>query len=136
MKEKKIDHKLSEELAKLTNATVGNCARNVCISFLRYREILPDDSFYIEGTWIVQGQFDLHAWIESENSIIDPTYAVLPSHAKRSVRRRTKILCMPWEIVEPHYKQQSLDNDHKLDLVLDLSDDAVKLAEIYTDYPN
>jgi hypothetical protein len=73
---KDIDFDTSNRIATLVGAEVGLCATNVAIAFLQAKAEMPDQSQYIEGLWWIGGQVVLHAWIETDDSIIDPTLAV------------------------------------------------------------
>lgn len=75
---KDIDFSASKRVAKLVNAEIGKCATNVATAFLKAREILPNQSQYVEGVLMIGGQSNLHAWIETEDTIIDPTLGVWP----------------------------------------------------------
>jgi hypothetical protein len=82
---KKIDFLLSGRIATIVGAERGMCHTNVPLAFLRARAELPDQIEYVEGLWRVDGQVVFHAWIETDDFIIDPTLAVtsMPSLHKQ-----------------------------------------------------
>jgi hypothetical protein len=77
-----IDLDKSDKIASLVDAKVGMCHTNVAKAFLLDNCLLSDRSDYVEGIWMSEGQAYLHAWIETDDSIIDPTYEVSPDRTK------------------------------------------------------
>jgi hypothetical protein len=75
---KDIDFNRSKRVAVLVGAEFGKCATNVATAFLEAREELPNQLQYVEGLLMIGGQANLHAWIETDDTIIDPTLAVWP----------------------------------------------------------
>lgn len=75
---KDIDFNRSKRVAVLVGTEVGKCATNVATAFLEAREELPNQLQYVEGLLMIGRQANLHAWIETDDTIIDPTLAVWP----------------------------------------------------------
>jgi len=70
---KEIDWVMSKRIADIVDARVGECVTNVLRAFLDHPDILPKDAVFVEGLYVLGGQEGLHAWIETTDSIIDPT---------------------------------------------------------------
>lgn len=73
---KPVDWHTSEKVRNAVNAQLGECVANVARAFLKFPDLLPNDAVYVEGLWKLGGQLNLHAWIETQTSIIDPTLAL------------------------------------------------------------
>jgi hypothetical protein len=68
---KNIDWVASKTIADAVDARVDECLANVVRAFLDYRSILPKDAVHVEGIYAYGGQFSLHTWIETLDSIIE-----------------------------------------------------------------
>src|SRR4051812_18278072 len=67
-----FDLALSQQLSKTVQARAFECFRN---AFRALRNICPD-AFYVEGYAVMDGTqwLDIHAWLELDGKIVDPTY--------------------------------------------------------------
>ena len=71
-----FDWQKSKEVAKAIDARIGGCVLNTARAVLDFRHLLPVHLMVVEGYWMSGGQLDGHAWIESEDNIIDPTFVL------------------------------------------------------------
>jgi hypothetical protein len=74
---KRIDWDISIRMGNLVNAQQGMCVDNVARTIRLAGHELPQKARYVEGIWYLGGQIFQHAWIETDDSIIDPTLAAI-----------------------------------------------------------
>ena len=124
--EKKVNWQLSEKIRKLVKAEDGMCALNVSRAFIDHREDLPEDAVYVEGIWMVGGQPDLHAWIEDDDQIIDPTYVFIERYLRDEGVKHCPIFRLSWGEAHEHYRNQIVEPGKKLALMLTWDNPKVK----------
>jgi len=123
---KQTNRQLSEKIRKLVNAEEGMCAENVSRAFIDHREALPEGAVYVEGIWMVEGQPDIHAWIEAGDQIIDPTYMCLPPYARNERVPYYPICHLSWDEAYQQYRNQIVKPGKKLALMLTWDNPKVK----------
>jgi hypothetical protein len=89
---KNIDWIASKTIADAVDARIGECLANVVRAFLDHRDILPEDAVHVEGIYAYGGQFNLHTWIETANSIIELSLVRDTNKALRESVRHFPIL--------------------------------------------
>lgn len=132
---KNLDLDQSKKIALLVNAEVGKCASNVATAFLQARADLYGCPHYVEGLWIIGGQNYLHAWIETNDVIIDPTFAVLTGSMSREEVKYCRILSYSEDEFLDRLRKVSFTIGAKLELVLNRDDPRVDLALQEVDPP-
>ena len=70
---KQVDWEESKNISQLIDAREYCCVTNIARAFLRFKNDIPHDAVYTEGFRMDGGQRGKHTWIETANSIIDPT---------------------------------------------------------------
>lgn len=128
---KQVDWNESNRIATAVSAQPGRCVSNVARAFLYYLHLLPADALYIQGLWLLGGQCDSHVWIETDQTIIDPTLAARDLHSffYLHYKHSQPILVMCPELVLSHYCGFCINPGEPLDLILDSSDPRVKIIE-------
>ena len=116
---KSVDLTASERIADLVGAQEGRCVANVLVAILYHREALPENIRYVEGLWMVSGQTDIHAWIETEDTIIDPTLVRLRFEFHK---RSEPILYLCEEEVKARFGGRVIKPGDQLELILDWCD--------------
>jgi hypothetical protein len=125
---KQLDLDKSKKIALIINAEVGKCASNVATAFLEARADLQSCPRYIEGLWMIGGQPNLHAWIETDDVIIDPTFAVLTVSISREEAKYCSLLSYSEDEFLDRLEKVSFTIGSNLELVLNWEDPRVDLA--------
>ena len=111
------------------------CVANVAKAFVFYGQQVPADAEYVEGLWLVGGQVDIHAWIETQDRILDPTMMRLADWLHREGVPHFPILRQSRHEVMRRFKQLSFDSTDRLDLILNWDDPRVERVRRVVDPP-
>jgi len=133
MRTKPTDCVLSKLLAELVDAREGRCFANCARAFLYFREKLPADAEYVEGFWMVGGQSEPHAWIETEEAIIDPTLKVRDSTYPFN-GRSDAVLRSSWSEVIQHYEGKEIEAGVRLNPISDERADPDEVARVSREF--
>ena len=125
---KPLDLQLSEKIGKLVKAEEGKCAESVSRAFIDHQEDLPKDAVYVEGIWMVGGQPEVHAWIEDDDHIIDPSYFCTPQYLLNEGVNYCPAKYWSWNEVYEHYQSQNPSPGKKLNLILGRDNPDMKKA--------
>ncbi len=126
MKNKEVDWRTSENVAQIIDAGVGECVANVLRAFLDHRNLLPEDSDFVEGLYLLDGQLWLHIWIEATDFIIDPTLVRQPKSLLRERILHYKILTRNEDEITRLYGGIDRTPGKRLIMNLDWSDPRVE----------
>jgi len=111
------------------------CVANVAKTFVHFGQQVPADAEYVEGLWIASGQVDIHAWIETEDRILDPTLMRLAERVHRECVPHFPILRRSRQEVLDRFVDLSLKSTQCLDLILDWDDPCVERVRHVVDPP-
>ena len=120
-----VNWALSKLIAKLVDAEIGTCVVNVARAFYCFRTNLPENSVYIEGIWMADGQPHLHTWIEADDTIIDPTLVCETNKRLRDTTSHHPIEKLSEDEVAARFEGESLDAGDRLEMELTWDDPRV-----------
>ena len=132
---KPVDWDSSHRLACTIDARMGECVANVARAFLDFPGFLPADAQPVQGYWMIGGQLGLHAWIETSETIIDPTLAAEKNPALRSTSRHHPILRFTREQLRAHYGGVDRSPGTRLEFIVSEDDPEVKRLSHQLDPP-
>ena len=95
-----------------------------------FRTALPRDAVYVEGLWKIGGQVACHTWIETNDTIIDPTLACEENDQLRESARHYAIDTYTEDQVRIRFANQPREPGNRLEMNLGWHDPRVrKLAD-------
>lgn len=132
---KRIDWQESKIVKEAVDAQVGECVANNVRAFLRSRHLILRNAEYVEGLWLIGGQLGIHAWIETPNSIIDPTLLCWKNASLRNSAKHYAIQSLSGDEVIEKYKDQSIEAGGVLQVDLSWADPRVEKLSHEVDPP-
>lgn len=132
---KPVDWTISERIRNLVNARMGECVANVARAFLRYRSELPPDAKFTEGIWMYGGQAILHTWIETVDSVIDPTLACETNVSLRYSSKHYRLRSVSERKIAERFRDKAIEPGVFLQMTLTWSDPDVEALRKVVDPP-
>jgi hypothetical protein len=132
---KLINWKKSEQLMKMVDARSGECLANVVRSFLLFPDTLPQDAVCVEGIWKIGGQLYLHTWIETDDTIIDPTLSLPENRNYWIDTEHYKIRQFNKEELKHRFWNQFLGPGVQLEMTINWNDQKVEQIRHEIDPP-
>lgn len=124
-RKKEIDWETSKLISASIEAEIGECVANVGRAILQIKDQLPDNSVFVEGLYKVGGQLGLHAWIETETTIIDPTVVLQTPSVLREQLLHFPIKTLSMNDAIEYFRSLNVDKGGFLHVSLDWSDEQV-----------
>lgn len=130
-----VDWARSERIAAIVDAEEGLCVANVVRAITTCQHELPSDTVYVEGLWVVDGQLDIHAWLEADTTIIDPTLVRLRHSHYPDAKRSEPLIALSIGEISEEYAGREIGKGDRLALKLDWSDSRVRATSTTLDPP-
>ena len=122
---KGIDWDRSKYIADVIDARQGECVANSVRAFLDYRDILPEDAVYVEGLYVYGGQSGPHAWIETNNAIIELSLVRETNIMLRETATHHKILTRSEDEIKKEYGSEPRSPGVRLMIIIAWDDPRV-----------
>jgi hypothetical protein len=132
---KKVDWSTSTKVADIVDSQIGECVANVARAMLDFRNILPEDAVYVEGLWKIGGQLACHAWIDTSDSIIDPTLVRETNHQLRETVEHYPIQTYSTDQLRRRFGNRPRGPGVRLKMELDWDDPRVERLSKEVDPP-